>query len=150
MARTPQDILSRPHVTGAEFGAPSEWQEFGYTHPRLGEVKGKAFLKETLGLSSMEVSLNSLPGGASVPFLHAHHQNEELYLFLSGEGEFQVDEDRFPVSAGSALRVAPEGMRAWRSTGAEPLTFLVIQAKAGSLEQATGQDGILGPEAPRW
>lgn len=141
---------SLPHATLAAFGAPDHWSELGFTHPRLGEVKGKAFLGEALGLTGMEVSLNALPPGASIPFLHAHRQNEELYLFLSGEGEVQVDGEAVPVRAGSALRVAPEGMRAWRATGTEPLVFVVVQARAGSLEQATGTDGILGQEAPRW
>ena len=134
MARQPENILSHANATSAQFGAPGQWGEHGYTHPRLGEVKGKVFLREILGLSGMEVSLNALPPGGACSFLHAHKQNEELYVFLSGEGEFQVDGKVFPVEAGSAVRVAPEGMRAWRPTGSEPLSFLVIQVKAGSLE----------------
>ena len=134
MARQHENILSKANVTCAQFGAPGQWGEHGYVHPRLGEVKGKVFLREILGLSGMEVSLNALPPGGACSFLHAHKQNEELYVFLSGEGEFQVDGKVFPVEAGSAVRVAPEGMRAWRPTGSEPLSFLVIQVKAGSLE----------------
>jgi len=150
MARQPENLTQHPHCTAAGFGAPAHWAEHGYTHPRLGEVNGKVFLGESLGLSGMEVSLNALAPGGAISFLHAHHQNEELYLFLSGEGEFQVDGEVFPVAAGSAVRVAPEGLRAWRSTGTEPLTFLIVQAKAGSLEQATGRDGILGEKPPVW
>ena len=150
MARQHENILSKANVTCAQFGAPGQWGEHGYVHPRLGEVKGKVFLREPLALTGMEVSLNALPPGGASPFLHAHKQNEELYLFLSGQGEFQVDGEVFPVGPGSALRVAPEGMRAWRSTGSEPLTCVVIQAKAGSLEQATAQDGVLGEGAPVW
>jgi mannose-6-phosphate isomerase-like protein (cupin superfamily) len=150
MARRPENTLSKAHVTLAEFGAPSQWGEHGYVHPRLGEVKGKVFLREPLGLTGMEVSLNALPPGGASSFLHAHKQNEELYLFLEGQGEFQVDGEVFPVGPGSTLRVAPEGMRAWRSTGSTPLVWMVVQAKAGSLEQATAQDGFLGEGAPVW
>ena len=36
-------------------------------------------LKEALGLSGCELSINELPANASVPFVHSHKQNEELY-----------------------------------------------------------------------
>ena len=54
----------------------------------------------------------------------------------------QVDGERIPLRPGSAVRVAPAGLRARRALGSEPMAYVVIQAKAGSLEQATGQDGI--------
>ena len=150
MTRQPENLISRTNFTRADFGSPDQWMEHGFMHSRLGKVAGKVFLRETLSLSSMEVSLTALPPGASVPFLHAHHQNEELYVFISGEGEFQVDGEVFAIGAGSSVRVAPGGMRSWRAKGTEPLTCLVIQAKAGSLEQATGEDGVLGENVPVW
>lgn len=36
-------------------------------------------LKEALGLSGCELSINELPANASVPFVHSHKQNEELF-----------------------------------------------------------------------
>lgn len=150
MTRTPEQRLAGRNFSSARFGALDQWIEHLRMHPRLGEVKGKVFLGETLALTGMEVSLGTLPPGAGVPYLHAHKQNEELYLFLSGEGEMQVDGETVPVTAGSAVRIAPEGMRGWRNTGREPLHFLVVQAKAGSLEQATSQDGRLGEQPPVW
>ncbi len=150
MATNSTQVLTLPNAVQAEFGPSARWRDHSYQHPRLGEVAGKIFIGEALGLTGMEVSLNSLAPGGSAPFLHAHRQNEELYFFLSGEGEYQVDGQVLPVRAGSALRVAPTGMRCWRATGTEPLTFLVIQAKAGSLEQATAKDGIKGDQPPAW
>lgn len=150
MSRQPENLRQGAHFQGADFGAPGQWGEFVLVHPRLGNVPGKAFLKDALGLTGMEVSLGSLPAGASMPFLHAHKQNEELYLVLSGRGELQVDGETIPLQAGSALRVAPAGLRSWRALGTEPMSYLVIQAKAGSLEQCTGGDGILSGEPVRW
>jgi len=43
-------------------------------------------LKEALNLSGCELSINELPANASVPFVHSHKQNEELYLVLKGGG----------------------------------------------------------------
>ena len=41
------------------------------------------------------------------------------------------------------VRVAPSVVRTYRNTGDVPLVFLCFQAKAGSLEQATLDDGQL-------
>ena len=37
-------------------------------------------LHDLLNLTGAEVSCNTLPAGASVPFVHHHTQNEEVYL----------------------------------------------------------------------
>lgn len=39
-------------------------------------------LNEQLELTGSEVSINELPAGASVPFVHVHKRNEELYIIL--------------------------------------------------------------------
>jgi len=150
MSLQPQDLQQSTTFTAAAFGSPDRWREYVQDHPRRGKVEGKTFIGEVLGLTGMEVSFGSMLPGESVPFLHAHKQNEELYLILSGEGEMQVDGERIPLRPGTAVRVAPAGARAWRATGPETLSYLVIQAKAGSLEQATAGDGIR-PDLPlRW
>lgn len=147
MVRRPEHLRSEAVFSSADFGAPAQWAEFILQHPRLGQVPGKVFLGSTLGLTGMEVSFGALPPGQSIPFLHAHKQNEELYIVLSGQGEMQVDGSVLPLQAGSAVRIAPAGLRCWRATGTEPMAYLVVQAKAGSLEQATGSDGIV-PDRP--
>ncbi len=101
---------------------------------------GKYFIGKELGLTGCEVSLNRLPAGKAMPFLHKHQKNEELYLVLRGSGLFYVDGDEFPIQEGSLIRVAPEGERGWKA-GDEDLYFICIQAEAGSLSQATLEDG---------
>jgi len=110
---------------------------------------GKVFLREDLGLTGSEVSVNVLPAGKSAPFVHAHKQNEELYIILKGLGTFFVDGREFPVQEGSVIRVAPSGERAY-AAGNEDLFFICIQAKAGSLEQATAGDGVLSDQPLAW
>ena len=36
-------------------------------------------LHDSLALTGAEVSINHLPAGAGVPFVHSHKQNEEIY-----------------------------------------------------------------------
>jgi mannose-6-phosphate isomerase-like protein (cupin superfamily) len=102
---------------------------------------GRYFIGRDLGLTGSEVSINRIPAGKGMPFVHAHKKNEELYIFLRGSGVFYVDGEEFPVQEGSLIRVAPEGERAFRA-GDEDLYFICIQAEAGSLTQATREDGI--------
>jgi uncharacterized cupin superfamily protein len=110
---------------------------------------GKYFIGRELGLTGCEVSLNRLPAGKGMPFVHAHKKNEELYIILRGSGTFFVDGEEFPVQEGSLIRVAPAGERAWKA-GAEDLYFICIQAEAGSLSQATLEDGIRLPTKTSW
>ncbi|QQS03351.1 MAG: cupin domain-containing protein [Fibrobacterota bacterium] len=112
-------------------------------------VPGKLFLREMLGLTGCEVSMNRMSAGTGMPFLHAHHQNEEVYIVVSGEGTFYLDGDEIPVSEGSVLRVAPSVSRGF-CAGKEDLCLVCIQAKEGSLEQATREDGIRLPGKARW
>ena len=112
-----------------------------FTQTSLGN-EPRIELKERLGLTGCEVSQNTLLAGASVPFYHAHKQNEELYIFLAGEGAIELDGETLPVRAGDAVRVAPSVMRKVSATS--ELRFLCVQAKENSLAQWSGDDGIMG------
>lgn len=120
----------------------------GYTVATVGNLatfEGKAFVKELVGTTGMEVSFGSLASGEAVPFFHHHKQNEELYIVISGEGEFTLDGQVVAVDSGSLVRIAPAVSRCVRCTSAEPLVYICIQAKEGSLEQYTMTDGVVEP-----
>lgn len=150
MPRQPTNLRRETVFNSADFGDPRQWAGFVMEHPRLGPVPGKVFLGSLLELTGMEVSFGALLPGQSIPFLHTHRQNEELYVVLSGQGEMQVDGHVVPLQAGSAVRIAPTGSRCWRATGAEPMAYLVVQAKAGSLEQSTAADGVALEQPVVW
>lgn len=136
-------ITSGLNFTAAAIGAMDQLQAHRFAPPQLPfETEGKVFLKKMLGLTGAEISVNSLPGRGELPFAHKHRLNEEVYLFLNGEGEFHVDEARFAVSEGSVVRVAPEGARWLKNLGPKPLVYVVIQARGGSYgEGETISDG---------
>ncbi|MBE3555614.1 MAG: cupin domain-containing protein [Firmicutes bacterium] len=102
----------------------------------------KVFIKDALKLTGMEVSLNKMAPGSASPYLHKHTNNEELYLFLKGQGQMQVDGEVIEVMEGTAVRVAPEGARALRNTGSQPLYYLCVQAQQDGLKTWTGSDGV--------
>ncbi len=124
-------------------GPLEEVSQYSFNHHKLTrDFAGKKFLREELDLTSMEVSFNRFPPGYSMPFSHKHRENEELYLFLKGRGEFCVDGEWFEVQEGSSVKVAPNGVRTWRSSHSEELIFVVIQAKEGTLNNSSIEDGI--------
>lgn len=140
----------KPLYQVKNYGSTADWGQFHIQHPRLGPVSGKQFLRDDLGFSGMEISLNSLAPGKSAPFVHGHKKNEEAYLIVSGQGQFMLGEAVVEVSAGTVIRVAPPVLRCWRNTGTVPLVYVVIQAQEGSLEQATARDGFISDQAPIW
>lgn len=83
----------------------------GKLNQLLERANGKIFLKESTNATSTEISIGVLPAKTDLPFFHSHKQNEETYIVLSGTGKFQVDEESFPISEGSIIRVAPSGLR---------------------------------------
>ena len=118
----------------------------GYSVATVGDLdsfEGKAFVKDVLGTTSVELSFGTLAPGEAVPFFHHHKQNEEVYVVLSGKGSFILDNEEIEVESGSVIRVAPEVSRCTRCTGNEPLVYICIQGKAGSLEQYTMTDGVV-------
>ena len=118
----------------------------GYSVATVGNLdsfEGKAFVKDILGTTSIELSFGTLAPGACVPFFHHHKQNEEVYVVLGGEGVFILDGKEEPVASGSIIRVAPEVSRNTKCTGNVPLVYICIQGKVGSLEQYTMTDGVV-------
>lgn len=123
-----------------------------YQNVQLASTVGgsRVMLGEQLGLTGTEISMNCLPAGKSIPFVHAHKQNEEVYLFTKGKGSFWVDGEVIPVSEGSVIRVAPAGGRCIKADDHADLSYLCIQARENSLVQATREDGIVLTEKASW
>jgi mannose-6-phosphate isomerase-like protein (cupin superfamily) len=134
-----------------ELGALENLHTYELKHPALPKpIYGKVFLNAMLHLTGMEVSVNKLAAGAEVPFYHKHRTHEELYFFVRGAGQFQVDGQTIEVREGTALRVAPDGVRTWRNNSKEDLYYVVVQAKVNSMADGPKGDGILVREPVTW
>lgn len=134
-----------------ELGSFLELEQFTFEVPAANvKVEGKLFLKQILNLTGAEISLNKLAPGQPMLFYHKHHLNEEIYIFIRGNGEFQVDDQVFPVSEGTVVRVDCGGERCWRNNSDADLYYIVIQARAGSYIGHTLQDGVEVKKRVRW
>ena len=113
----------------------------------LGDIKipGKVFVGQALNATGSELSFQSLAPNQDSGFLHTHKNHEELYFILKGDGIFDVDGKRFPVSEGSIVRIAPNGKRAFKNTGSSEMLVLCVQYKANSFsdDDEPLKDGIM-------
>ena len=100
-------------------------------------------LHDLLKLTGAEISVNELPAGASVPFVHAHKQNEEIYAILSGEGSAVIDGEKVGLKAGDWVKIAPAAKRRFFASATTALRYLCIQVKENSLEGYTMTDAVV-------
>ena len=105
----------------------------------------------TIWLSTgSEISVNELPPGASVPFVHSHKRNEEVCIVVKGKGRCYLDGDEFEIAEGSVIRVDPAAARCFAADGQSPLRFICIQTEANSLVQFTQNDGVMSEAKASW
>ena len=113
-----------------------------YAKTNIGN-EGRVELHDTLALTGAEISINSLPAGASVPFIHSHKNNEEVYGILSGSGKVVIDGEEIPLAAGDWLRISPSAKRQFFASEDTGIAFVCIQTKENSLEGFTINDAIV-------
>lgn len=143
-------------VTNYEFaniGKLANLTKMQYILPDSKKVlDGKIFLNELMKLSGSEISLNSFVPGQFFPFNHKHNKNEEVFIILSGIGEFEIDGNKMPIEEGSVIKVDPDAIRNICNTSIDTnLQFIVIQTVKGSMNSTKPtQDGIGVSERTEW
>lgn len=145
-----QQIATGAHFSAVSTGSFSELNEYVLPVAPGMEIQGKVFMGQALQTTGAEISFQSFAPGKETGFLHTHQTHEELYIFVSGKGEFQVDGKVFPVAEGSVVRVAPEGRRSVRNNGTEPLVMICVQYKANAFTAQDATDGQILQEPVKW
>lgn len=113
-----------------------------YTKTNIGN-EGRTELHEKLSLTGAEISVNRLPAGAGVPFVHSHKNNEEIYGILSGKGKAVIDGEEIELCTGDWLKVAPSAKRQFFAVDNSEITYVCIQVKENSLGGFTADDAVV-------
>ncbi len=138
------------NYTSFDTGICTEWPDHNVTLPGLGEIPGKMFLKEALSFTGCEISVNSLAPNTGMPIYHTHKKNEEVYIFIQGQGQLSVDNEVIEVKEGSIVRISPAGKRVWRNTAGVPLVYIIVQVREHSLQQYSLEDAEVPDEQVTW
>src|SRR5262245_28607302 len=138
------------HFTYFHAGSKEEWAQYRLDLPDVPlPTRGKLFLRGLLGSAGLEVSLNVVPPGKGIPFLHRHRE-KEVYVVLGGQGQFLVDGECIDVAEGTVLRLRPAAARAWRNNSDAPLYFLCLQYPADTVIGGGTADGQKVEGKPAW
>ena len=114
-----------------------------YTKATLAK-ESRIELHEKLSLTGAEISINELPAGAGVPFVHSHKENEEIYGILAGKGKVIIDGEEIDLAAGDWLRISPAAKRQFFAASDSAITYICIQVKENSLDHFTAEDAVIG------
>ena len=68
---------------------------------------------------------NIMPPGTSIGE-HSHHDDEEYYFVISGQGTMILDGKRFEVKSGDITAIYPGGSHGLENNTTDDLRFLVI------------------------
>ncbi|MDR0392460.1 MAG: cupin domain-containing protein, partial [Planctomycetaceae bacterium] len=146
-----EKIAENVNYTAVSVGCLDGLMDYSFIHPKTQkEVRGKVFVNEATKSSGTEISFTVLPPQSELPYFHFHNKDEETYIILSGEGYYQVDDDCFPISEGSVIRVAPCGKRGLCNTSDKEMVYICVQSKENSLEEHTTDDGERVVCQPQW
>ena len=148
--KTVEKISEGTHYTSVSVGQLAKLDEHVLQLAPGVEIPGKVFIGQALQSTGAEISFQSFAPGSETGFLHTHQTHEEIYLFVKGSGEFQVDGQIFPVTEGSVVRVATAGERSVRNHSDEPLIMICIQYKANTFGQEDAMDGVILQKKVSW
>lgn len=146
------ETISENNVyTALNIGSLNKLTEYSFRHPKTNqEIIGKVFLKDKTKATGTEISFSTLAAQTELSYFHVHKENEETYIVIKGFGDFQVDENCFPIKEGSVIRVAPSAKRGLRNTSDDTMVYIVVQSRENSLNQYSSDDGERVSCEKRW
>jgi uncharacterized cupin superfamily protein len=106
----------------------------------LGEGPGFRKVRATLGVTEFGVNAVVLPPGYTSR-RHFHERQQELYLVLRGEIEFQLSGERHVLGPGGLARVDAPTVRALRNTSETDEAMYFCVGGAGGYVGRDGQPG---------
>jgi uncharacterized cupin superfamily protein len=91
-------------------------------------------LGDELGTDDVALNHYAVSPGERIAGLHAHLDQEEAFVVLSGEATFETLDGERSVAEGEAVRFAPGEFQSCVNAGDERLAVLAVGAPAGTEE----------------
>lgn len=89
-------------------------------------------ISDHIGARNLGYNLTILPPGkAQCPF-HNHHQEEEMFLIVKGEGELRFGDERYPIRQHDVIACPPGGPEVAHqiiNTGTTTLHYLALSTR---------------------
>ena len=114
----------------------AEIPEVDQRSPKGAYQTGRRFISQALGATEdigtwagghpFEVELTRVPPGKANFPMHAHSQQWEFYIVLSGEGVLCMGEKESAIKAGEAIVCPPGEAHQIKNTGTSDLVYYVI------------------------
>jgi len=99
-------------------------------HDGAGRVRTTRVVSPSDGSGFRFIDLTEIPPGSSVG-VHTHgHEDEEIYVIVSGRGRMRLEAREFEVGPGDVIRNAPGGTHGLVNIGTEPLRMVVLDVNA--------------------
>lgn len=92
-----------------------------------------AGISARLALTQLGAAYSEVPPGKTACPFHVHHVEDEMFVVLSGTGEYRFGDTVHAVAGGDVLgapRGGPEYAHQLTNTGTETLRYLAISSKA--------------------
>jgi mannose-6-phosphate isomerase-like protein (cupin superfamily) len=107
---------------------------------QMGEGIEARFARKPLGLEKSGISYFKLGPDYKLPFGHAHSEQEEIYLVVSGAAQLKLDDEEVELGAFDAVRIPPGVMRgmAGGPEGAEIVAFGAPNNENSDIEMVPG------------
>lgn len=143
-------IAKATNFSAINLGKLNELTEYTFELGPDVKIPGKVFGGKAIEATGGDFSFQVFQPNTETGFLHTHKTHEELYFFLGGNGEFQVDGQVFPIEEGTVVRVAPGGKRSVRNNGTTPLVMLCVQYHGNTFTNEDATDGVILTEPVKW
>lgn len=96
---------------------------------------GYRSMRESLGATDVSINRFHLESGATLPWgMHAHYDQEEVFLVTDGVLTFETLDGEVSVAAGEAIRFAPGDYQVGRNDGPESVSYFAIGAPPDSTD----------------
>jgi len=103
------------------------------------------FLKKPLETEQVAISYRKMPpqSGAKGGYGHSHKTQEEVFLVLSGNVQFKLDDEIVEVGPMTAVRIAPEVVRGvWNDSDADAEVLIISTHVENLRDEAVMVEGF--------